>query len=74
MDENDDITDNVQFTTFVRGADHAFLFLRILLVYILQRHCNWRRFDGCHPVVFINIEVFIPTKTQQLSVNDNVIG
>jgi hypothetical protein len=44
IDENVDITDNVQFMTFVHGTDHAFLFLRILLVYILQRHCNWRRF------------------------------
>jgi hypothetical protein len=44
MDENDDITDNVQFMIFVRGTDHAFLFLRILLVYVLKRHYNWQRF------------------------------
>jgi len=44
MDENDDITDNVQFMAFVHGTDDAFLFLRILLVYVLQRHYNLRRF------------------------------
>ena len=30
MDENDDITDNVQFMTFVRGTDHAFSVLEDL--------------------------------------------